>query len=269
MRRKNILLIVVVINLVLIGSSHIVYADKIDPSSLDKTQIKVYSLIEKYVQQMVIQSVLSTTGEIIQRAIIRGKLKIFPQIGYQAIQQAAFQVFKQGSTKEITEDAFEQSYDIAIEQYEEQMQPGMIQKNVKDNVEGIIQSMRGNQVFKIIIERILKQAMIQQQKMLVMQVAQRQMQLALVQKQRMAMYQAMVQMYQKAIQRSIMEQQKRAFQSIEKQATMQAAAQQKAYQNAVYQDLQKSVQQQHLQASQDAYFRKQQEIMRAKYKQAF
>jgi len=143
---------------------------------------EVNEMIDKFVQQVVIQSVLSTTTDTMKWILQTQNIKIMPQITYQAIHQAALQIFKIEATKEFTQAAYEESFEEAKKMFEDGFPQRDIEAIVKSKVNASLVELNQDPVYKKIIEKIIEQALIKQQQMIAMTVMQRQAQMQMIQK---------------------------------------------------------------------------------------
>ncbi|VAW11801.1 hypothetical protein MNBD_BACTEROID05-893, partial [hydrothermal vent metagenome] len=179
--------------------------------------------LEKYVQNVVIQSVIKTTSDVVERMVKQNNIQIFPAIVYQSIQQIAAQVFQQNGLRKRTQDAYDQGFERAQKLYKEGAPGDRIERELKGLVDSIIRPVVSDRIFQEVIKMSLKQAMGNQQRMVAMTVAQQQLQLAAIARQKQIYQQAVIQQYQTAIRQ----------QQVARQQYSQAVAQQQsAYQQA-------------------------------------
>ncbi len=206
---------------------------------------KVNKLMGDYIQQMVIQTVLSDTADVIKLLISRQKIELFPQIAYQAIEQVTLQLFQLEDTKKILRDSYDDAYEKTMDLMDQKKEPSQIQIQVKSIIDGAVGSMLQKPIFRHIVQEVLKQAMIQNRKIVASQVMQRQAQLAMIQKQAEVMQKAIIQQYQNAVVQTQQRQQKMAMDQMQAQATQaQYNAMRQQYEQQL-QVLQKDVQAQY------------------------
>lgn len=180
-----------------------------------------------YVQQVVIQSVLTKTGEVFNRVLSGQNIQIFPQVAYQAIEQAALQLFKQESTSQTLREAYTTASDKTMTLLDEDASASVIQQQVRSSVNEVIGPVFQGPLFKAIVEEVLKSAITQSQRIIAATLMQRQAQVAAIQKQRQMLQMALLQQVQKSM---IMQQQQVAAQMNQRAAQYQQGVQQEARQ---------------------------------------
>ena len=158
------------------------------------------SMVREYIREIVVKTVLDKAADSMEFAVTQQDLQLFPQVIYLAIQQIAVEVFKQKGTKEVTGKAYDQAYEQAIGQLNDGVLPGAVQQDIHKTVKQQMESIVSNDTFRYIVEKMLQQAMVQQQKIILQTAAQRQAQFVLLQKQHAAMQREVMQQYGRIIQ---------------------------------------------------------------------
>lgn len=170
------------------------------------------SMVEEYVQKVVINSVTDMVGKTMQRLIKINNVGLYPVIVSNAIQQGSMQIFKQESTKNITKEAYQITLDKSLKQLAQNIPQESIQQNIRDSVDEILRKIPDEPIYKNIVEQTLKNAVGQQQKVMAMAVAQQQAQIAIMQQQyQMAQKAVMEQYQQEVIKRYVQEQAQQAY----------------------------------------------------------
>jgi len=167
----------------------------------------VKSMIQEYVQQTIIAAVLNKIGDVMKRLIENNNLQIMPQVVYLAIQQAGVEIFDQKTMKDMIQAAYDDSVSMAIEKQEKGIAQNIIQNQVSTIVNAKMQEMEDHTVFRQIIEHYLEQALIQNKKIIIQTVAQKQAMLAAIAQQQKAIQMALQQKYLETVQQSMMQQQ--------------------------------------------------------------
>lgn len=161
--------------------------------------------IEEFVEQSIIQELVKTNMDILQRMGIQ----LFPQLGYLAAQQTAEQCLKQDHTREMIKDIYLETVDAAMEKLESGASGDALERTVKNSIEQGVKPMIQDRVYQYILEEVVKQTMNNQQKIIMSQViGQRQRQAAMMQMAQQAAVQQMVQQaVMQQVAQSVMQQQ--------------------------------------------------------------
>lgn len=158
------------------------------------------SMIREYIREIVVKIVFDKAADSMEFAVTQKDLQLFPQVIYLAIQQIAVEVFKQEATKKVTMDAYNQAYEQAIGQLNDGVLPSAVQQDIHKTVKEQMESIVSDDTFRYIVEKMLQQAMMQQQKIILQTAAQRQAQFVLLQKQHAAMQKEVMRQYGQIIQ---------------------------------------------------------------------
>lgn len=193
------------------------------PQVTHRRDDKVNKLMGTYIQQMIIQTVLGDTAEVVSLLIQRQKIELFPQIAYQAIEQITLQMFKLEETKTSLRECYDKAYEKTMDLMDAGTKAQAIQIQVRATIRDSIEPIMQKPVFRHIVTEVLKQSMQQNQKIIATHVMQRQAQLMMIQKQAQAMQKAIVGQYQQAV----MQAEQRQRQMVGQQ--MQAVASQQQY----------------------------------------
>ncbi len=209
------------------------------------TQQKVDSQAQKLIEQMVIATIIEKTGKIVTDFMKSQNINVFPQITYNAVQMIAMQVFKQEALKSFPQDAYKDAVDKFRELRDKGASPQQMQNQIRNVINGILDPLRDEYVYQEVIKLGVKEAMVQNRKIIVMAVAQQQAQLAAIQAQHIYMQQMMQRYYQEAIQQAMAQR----MQAIQRERIEQV----------------QQVERQYRQIQQDYY--KQQQILKNQYEQ--
>ena len=152
---------------------------------------RLYQAAEEFIQQMIQHFLVKTCGEVMQDVLNRQKINLFPEIAMQATYQAANQLFKQDDMKDLLRDIFDENKSQAKDEINFGMPQAYIELGIKKCVERDINLIVTDPIFKYVIETMLNQAMVQQQKIVMMAAVQQQAQLMAIRQQQM-IYQQMI-----------------------------------------------------------------------------
>lgn len=195
-----------------------------------QAQKKVDHQIEQLVNQMVVQKIVADTGELFSNFIKSQNINVFPQVAYNAVQLVAVQVFKQDSLKAYPQEAYQEALDKVNELRNNGASGEQMQSALKSILSRVLDPLKEEYVYQELVKIGVKEAMIQNRKIIVMATAQKQAQLAAMRQQQAYMMQVMQQAYQQVIQQGIRQQ-------MQNYQNQRAAAVQQA--NVQYQELQK------------------------------
>lgn len=176
-----------------------VYMSSPAQSEVDQEKERKRTMIEGYVQQVVVNTVIKKSGEVIRRTIQNNKIDLFPQLAFQAIQQAAWQVFNQPATRELALDIFESTTNKALLELEEGIDSNLVQQHIQSKVDQDLQALYQDPLFQKIVKKVLELALMDQRKIIVMQVTQQQLRLQVIAQEQEKMKRKIIQEYQKGI----------------------------------------------------------------------
>lgn len=202
-----------------------------------QAQKRVDNQIEELINQMVIQKILADTGELVSNFMQSQNINVFPQVAYNAVQMIAVQVFKQDALKSYPQDAYNDALDKVNELRDAGASGEQMQQEVKAILEEVLNPLKEEYVYQEIIKIGIKEAMLQNRKIIVMASAQKQAQLMAMRQQQAYMMQVMQQAYQQAIQQAV-QQQMQAYQKQRMAVVQQAEAQYQQLQKDYYQQQQ-------------------------------
>lgn len=136
---------------------------------------------EENVQKVVLNSLLRTVTETVERTVQGNQLPIVPQIAYVSSQQAVLEMFKIEVFHEKIKQAFRESVDMALEQSDQGVPGAQIQQNVINHIDEVLKPMVDEPQFRRLIELTLQSAMLQQQKIAYQHAVNQQIQQAVMQ----------------------------------------------------------------------------------------
>ena len=178
-------------------------------------------LISEHVNKVVLNTYLNKSRETVLKIIERSNIGFLPQIAFLAVQQISEQAFKQKPIKDTMKSTYVSIFDESMSKIENGESQNAIQDYIISEAEKNIYPIFDDRVFKYVVEEVIKQSHIQQQKMMYMQAAQRQAQLAAVQQRYQAIQKAMIEQYMKAMQIN-MQHQQAAYQQAYEQSILQS-----------------------------------------------
>lgn len=122
----------------------------------DERTERIRPMIKEYVQQAVLNEMISTVGEIYSRILKQNDLNILPQVVYEVTQQTVLQMMNQDDLRTYIVDAFEQALDEAMVNVEEGIDQEEIQRQIKAKIDEVIGPVREDRHFKFLLEEMLK-----------------------------------------------------------------------------------------------------------------
>jgi len=177
-----------------VGSGYLYANDGVYVSS-STVKPDVDQLMSEYVRIAVINSVLESTGKLVERVVRGQNIQLYPQMAGLAVQQISQQVFKQDELMEISRDAYNDSLELLKVQRIEGLGQNELQSNAKQNIKEILEPMYALPLYQKVVEEVLKLTMQEQQRFIVLQAAQRQAQMMMIQQRINQMQQAVIQTY--------------------------------------------------------------------------
>lgn len=195
------------------------------PASDDFTYQEINPKIEKFVQDVTFATYINKISEVTRQVVTQQKIGVVPQFVQLAIHKLGYQAFQKTSIKDTVREAYSQGMDVAHDLYS-QKKMTHFEQTVKSTIEGEIETLVGTPLFKKLIEEVVRQAMIQQQRMAIQQAyVKQQMYQQAVQK----MFQQAVFNQQKKVQHAVQQQYK---QSVEDQYKYQMQQYEAAFQSS-------------------------------------
>ena len=123
-----------------VGSGYLYANDGVYVSS-STVKPDVDQLMSEYVRIAVINSVLESTGKLVERVVRGQNIQLYPQMAGLAVQQISQQVFKQDELMEISRDAYNDSLELLKVQRIEGLGQNELQSNAKQNIKEILEPM--------------------------------------------------------------------------------------------------------------------------------
>jgi len=157
----------------------------------------VQSSIENYVEQSVVRILVKQTGEVIQTALKQQDLKLFPQLIYLSAQRTASECINQTDLHKILRNAYDHGMQIADEQRDLKASSATIRKKINDAVDAEVSQIVFEPYYRLIIEHMIQQAVLQQQSILLQKAVEVELQKMVI--QQAVMQQALEQQYMKAL----------------------------------------------------------------------
>lgn len=161
--------------------------------------LSVEEVIEQFVQQSFFAELVSQSGDIIKKGLQSGQLQLMPAIATQTINQIATEVFKYEPFRDKILEAYRENHAWAQEEFNNKTAQSEIQSYVAGEAKRVISEIREEKVFQYMVDEIIKQGYVMQQRIGIMAQVQQQAQLAILAQQQYAQQLAMAQMYQQAV----------------------------------------------------------------------
>ena len=194
------LLLAIFINLPSAFSQDAVYVSD-SKSRQAEEDSRINPIIQDFVQKVVTYTLIQMFGEVFDRTIHEQNIQLVPQIAYSAAQQATFEAIKQPALKEIILDTYNKGFDMAIEERDKQTPPAAIEQMVRRMARSELQRVYDLNEFRFLTEEILRQAIIQQQQIMLQYAYQSQIQKMVMEQE--IMNRAIQKQYTQAIQNSM------------------------------------------------------------------
>lgn len=168
----------------------------------DERESKIREKVEPFIEQVIIQSLISETMDVIQRMTKQANIGIRPDFVYPATQQGVLQVFQHESTLGIIRRIYADSLDLAVDQFTSGRNPAEVQDNVLEHIKNDLKQLHQEYVYQQIVETVIKFAYQTQQKVIMQHAMQQYVQQALTKKN--AMKQEIQQQYREAVVNSLL-----------------------------------------------------------------
>ena len=169
------------------------------PGGNNNISQKAGSVIKEYVQQSVINALVTNISEVFERTIKSQKIDIFPQVTLSAINKAAYDIYVDTSFKPKIDEIYNMVVDQALDDFERGQPQQIIQNNIRNAVTQKIKPLLSEYGPKMIVEHYFTEALKQHKKVVTMTLAQRQAQLAVIQQQQAEIQKQILAQMQKAI----------------------------------------------------------------------
>jgi hypothetical protein len=143
-------------------------------SAYKLNQARIDGMVDDFVRDVINHFLVKTFGDVMQKIIVDNQIQLFPQVAFQAAAEAAIQSFQQPAIK----DAIWGIYDENIKQAKDEFSLGMpqsfIELGIRKRIERDLNLLVDDPTFRYVVEVMLEQAQIKQQRLIMMSVVQRQ-----------------------------------------------------------------------------------------------
>lgn len=127
---------------------------------------KIRTTLEPFVRQVVINEVLITVGEVLDRVVARQETPLLPAMRMQVTQKSAVEIFKYPELETMTRDAYNNALDAGVDAHKRQLSQNSIRQAIQSAVEIALQELTEHEAFQEILKQLLTQGYNNQQRVM-------------------------------------------------------------------------------------------------------